>query len=104
MYLFKAIAVGSVIGARNLTYQTASDNSFIPTDWLPFVASSPLGTQWHILYSPYTQMNYQLASNFSLLARIGYDIQVGPDYQGLTAESLSGAIFQVGLKLMLSGD
>jgi hypothetical protein len=93
------VSLGLALGARSVTYENASNNSFNPTDWIPSVPDSPVGSTMHFVAIPFLQVDLSIASFASLLARIGYDVHVGPDYQDVTAASLSGPSFTVGLRV-----
>jgi hypothetical protein len=43
-----------------------------------------------------------VSDGFAVLTRFGYDLNVGPDYQDITASSVSGFFLQLGFKIEFS--
>lgn len=97
-----ALVFGSALGARSLSYETDSDNSNNPTDWIPFIPSNPLGSQMYFVASPYAQVNYAVSRGYRFFVRIGYELHVGQDYRGIQATDFSGFALQLGVKVPLS--
>lgn len=95
-------SVGSTIGARSVSYQNASNNSFNPTDWVPSVPDSPVGSTMHFVLGPFVQYERTLFPRLQVLGRLGYDIHIGPDYVDVTAASLSGPTIQLGIRVPIS--
>ena len=87
-----------------MIYETHSDNSANPTDWIPHVAPSPLSSTWYLAINPFVQADYLLGGGFSVLGRAGYDLNIGPDYVDVTATSLSGITIQLGVRVPLIGE
>lgn len=100
------LSAGGTVGARSMVYETPSNNSaFVPIDdWIPNTAPSPLGSTWYTSINPFLQADYLLGGRYSLLARVGYDLNIGPDYVDVTAASLSGVTIQLGVRLPLLGE
>ncbi len=96
-----ALVFGSTLGARDLAYETDSDNSNNPTDWIPFIPSSTVGSQMYLVAAPYAQVNYTVSRGYRFFVRIGYELHVGQDYQGIKATDFSGFALQLGVKLPL---
>lgn len=92
---------GFVLGARTVTYETPSNNSFNPTDWIPFIPSSPLGSAMHFVAYPYLQLMYSPSAWIDITSRLGYDVHVGRPVADVSASSLSGASLQVGFRLAI---
>lgn len=94
--------VGSGFAWKTISYQAGSSSSFTPSLTLPNNEENPLGNAVHFGYTPYTQIEYRVSNGFAVLSRFGYDLNVGPDYQDITARSVSGFFLQLGLKLEFS--
>ena len=98
------VGLGATVGARTVAYENASNNSFNPTDWIPVVPDSPLGSTMHFVLCPFGQLSYKPAQWVEPFARLTYDIHVGPDYEDVSARSLSGLGVQLGVRLMMVAD
>ena len=96
------LSAGSTVGARTVKYENASNNSFNPTDWVPAVPDSPLGSAMHFVLGPFAQAEYSAFTWLALVSRIGYDLHVGPDHVDVTAASLSGPTIQIGIRVPIS--
>ncbi len=95
------LVFGSTLGARSLAYQTDSDNDNNPTDWIPFIPRNAVGSQMYFVASPYVQVNYAVSRGYRFFGRMGYELHVGQDYQGIKATDFSGFALQLGVKLPL---
>lgn len=95
-------SVGATVGIRNIAYENASNNSFNPTDLVPSVPDSPLGSTMHAVICPFVQYEYYLLTWLDVFGRVGYDLHIGPDYVDVTAASLSGATVQLGIRVPIS--
>lgn len=95
-------SAGSTVGARSVTYQNASNNSFNPTDWVPSVPDNPIGSTMHFVLGPFVQYERAIFSRLHVIGRLGYDLHIGPDYIDLTAASLSGPTVQLGIRVPIS--
>ena len=98
------LSTGGTLGARSVVYETPSDNSANPTDWIPTTAASPLGSAWYYSINPFVQADYLFDGQYSLVGRLGYEFNIGPDYVDVTAASLSGVMIQVGVRIPLVQD
>lgn len=93
---------GATVGARSVAYENSSNNSFNPTDWVPSVPDSPIGSTMHFVIGPFLQTDYVLAPWVNILGRVGYDQHFGPDYLDVTAAGLSGLFVQLGFRIAIS--
>jgi len=98
------LSAGGTVGARSVVYETPSDNSANPMDWIPHSAPSPLGSTWYAALNPFVQADYLLGGRYSLLGRVGYDLNIGPVYADVTSTSLSGIMIQLGVRVPLLGE
>lgn len=96
------LSAGTTVGARTVKYENASNNSFNPTDWVPAVPDSPLGSTMHFVLGPFAQAEYSAFTRLALVGRLGYDLHIGPDYIDVTATSLSGPTVQLGIRVPIS--
>jgi len=94
--------IGSGFAWKTISYQAGSSSSFTPSLTLLNIQENPLGNEVHFGYTPYTQVEYRVSDGFAVLTRFGYDLNVGPDYQDITASSVSGFFLQLGFKIEFS--
>lgn len=95
-------SVRATVGIRNIAYENASNNSFNPTDLVPSVPDPPLGSTMHAVICPFVQYEYYVLTWLDVFGRAGYDLHIGPDYDDVTAASLSGVTVQLGIRVPIS--
>lgn len=96
------LTLGSAFSWRTISYQAGSSSSFFFPELFNNQSQSPLGVATHIGFQPYFQGDYRIADWFAVILRLGYDQNVGPDYQDITSSTVSGPYAQLGLKIEFS--